>query len=112
MYGPNENAIIFKPIGAKENAPGSFVINILPAGESTCSSQTQAGQSGPFTHVTINEVDFTKYDVFVDLNNTHWTLYCTIKNGQKYFISTVPPTNTDVNAGSVLNRVISSFRFN
>ena len=112
MYGPNDSAIRFQPVGAKQNAPGSFVINVMPAGESTCSNQPKAGQTTPFTDVTINGIDFTKYDIFVEINNTHWTEYCTIKNGSEYLIGFVPPVDTEVTADPVLNRVISSFKFN
>lgn len=73
MYGPNDDAIRFQPVGAKVNAPGSFVINVMSIGSSTCSSQTKAGQTTPFTPVTING---------------------------------------DVMEDPVLNRVISSFKFN
>lgn len=115
MYGPNDNAIRFQPIGAKENAPGSFIINVMPASAGEypkCSSQAKAGQSTPFIDVTINGIDFTRYDSFVNINNIHWINYCTIKGGYVYLIGFVPSGNTDVTADPVLNRVISSFKFN
>lgn len=110
MYGANDYAIRFQPVGAKQNAPGSFVVNIMSEGTPSCSTQASMASTA-LAHVVINKVDFTKYDVIQQYTNIRFTEYCTVKNNVEYLISMVPPANVDVNNDPILNKVISSFKF-
>lgn len=119
MYGPDDNAIRFQPVGAKENATDSYVINVMTGGgQDYCnvrSVRPVAGGIPTSTQVVINKATFTKQDVIQDLPNSNirFTEYCTqSKFGMIYLISMVPPVNTDVSDDPILNRVISSFKIN